>query len=73
VELNEAVTEGQKLAIQRNAFGDVVREYQATAAGRVAIRGTDAIRERGSDIAVILTDRPDCPPEGCPYYGGDER
>jgi len=73
VELNEAVTEGQKLAIQRNAFGDVVREYQATAAGRIAIRGTDAIRERGSDIAVILTDRPDCPPEGCPYYGGDER
>ncbi len=73
VELNDAVTEGQKLAIQRNAFGDVVREYQATASGRVAIRGTDAIRERGSDIAVILTDRPDCPPEGCPYYGGDER
>jgi len=73
VQLNDAVTEGQKLAIQRNAFGDVVREYKATAAGRIAIRGTDAIRERGSDIAVILTDRPDCPPEGCPYYAGDER
>jgi hypothetical protein len=39
----------------------------------VAIRGTDAIRERGSDIVTILTDSPDCPPEGCPYYGGDER
>lgn len=73
MELNDAVTEGQKLAIQRNAFGDVVRECQATAAGRIAVRGTDAIRERGSDIAVILTDRPDCPPEGCPYDGGDER
>jgi len=73
VELNDAVTEGQKLAIQRNAFGDVVREYQATASGRVAIRGTDAIRERGSDIVTILTDSPDCPPEGCPYYGGEER
>ena len=69
VGLNDAVTEGQKLAIQRNAFGDVVREYTATAAGRIAIRGTDAIRERGSDIATILTNRPDCPPEGCPYRG----
>jgi predicted deacylase len=73
VELNDSVEEGQRLAIQRNAFGEVVREYQAPAAGRVAIRGTDAIRERGSDVVTILTDSPDCPPEGCPYYGGDER
>jgi len=73
VELNDTVKQGQRLAIQRNAFGDVVREYQAPASGRIAIRGTDAIRERGSDIATILTDRPDCPPAGCPYYAGDER
>jgi predicted deacylase len=73
VELNDAVKEGQQVAIQRNAFGEVVREYQATASGRVAIRGTDAIRERGSDIVTILTESPDCPPEGCPYYGGEER
>jgi predicted deacylase len=73
VELNDAVEEGQTLAIQRNAFGEVVREYQAPVSGRIAIRGTDAIRERGSDIATILTKSPDCPPEGCPYYGGDER
>jgi len=69
VELNDAVKEGQPLAIQRNAFGDLVQEYTAPAAGRVAIRGTDAIRERGSDIATILTNQPDCPPEGCPYPG----
>jgi uncharacterized protein len=69
VALNDAVTEGQKLAIQRNAFGDVVREYTATAPGRVAIRGTDAIRERRSDIATILTSKPDCPPEGCTCPG----
>ena len=73
VELNDAVEEGQPIAIQRDAFGEVVREYKATASGRVAIRGTDAIRERGSDIVTILTDSPDCPPEGCPYYGGEER
>jgi len=73
VELNDAVEEGQRVAIQRNAFGEVVREYQAPASGRVAIRGTDAVRERGSDIVTILTESPDCPPEGCPYYGGEER
>lgn len=73
VELNDTVEDGQRVAIQRNAFGEVVREYTATASGRVAIRGTDAIRERGSDIVTILTDSPDCPPEGCPYYGGEER
>jgi predicted deacylase len=73
VELNDTVEEGQRLAIQRDAFGEVVREYKAPASGRVAIRGTDAIRERGSDIVTILTNSPDCAPEGCPYYGGDER
>lgn len=73
VALDDAVEEGQLLAIQRNAFGEVVRAYHATAAGRIAIRGTDAVRERGSDIATILVDRADCPPAGCPYYGGDER
>lgn len=73
VNLNDTVEEGQIIAIQRNAFGELIREYKATASGRVAIRGTDAIRERGSDVVTILTDSPDCPPEGCPYYGGDER
>ena len=68
--INETVGEGQPLMIQRNAFGEVVREYTAAASGRVAIRGTDAIREPDSDI---LTDSPNCPPEGCPYYGGEER
>jgi len=30
VKLGDPVTKGQKLAIQRNAFGDVLREYTAT-------------------------------------------
>jgi hypothetical protein len=50
-----------------------VREYQAPSSGRIAIRGTDAIQERGSDIATILTDSPGCSSEGCPHYSGDER
>ena len=73
VELNDPVEEGQALAIQRNAFGEVVREYTAKVSGRIAIRGTDALRERGSGVATILTESPVCPPEGCPYYGGEER
>lgn len=69
VKLNDTVTKGQKLAVQRKAFGDVVQEYFATSDGRVAIIGTDAIRERGSDIVSILTNSPECAAEGCPYTG----
>lgn len=69
VELNDPVTKGQKVAIQRNAFGDIVYEYLAAADGRVAIIGTDAVRERDAEIISILTSDPDCPEAGCPYEG----
>jgi hypothetical protein len=36
--------------------------------GRVAIIGTDAIRERGVNIVTILASSTDCPAEGCPYH-----
>ena len=68
VKLNDAVKKGQQVAIQRNAFGDVVHEYAAGRDGRVAIIGTDAIRERGVDLVTILTNRTDCPANGCPYH-----
>lgn len=44
-------------------------EYVAAADGRVAIIGTDAIRERGVDIVSILTSSTECPADGCPYDG----
>lgn len=68
VKLNDTVKKGQKVAVQRNAFGDVVQEYFATSDGRVAIIGTDAIRERGSDVVSILTNSSECA-AGCPYEG----
>jgi hypothetical protein len=68
VKLNDEVKKGQKVAIQRNAFGDVVHEYSAGMDGRVAIIGTDAIRERGVNIVTILASSTDCPAEGCPYH-----
>jgi uncharacterized protein len=72
VKLNDEVKRGQKVAIQRNSFGDVVHEYTAGVDGRVAIIGTDAIRERGVTIVTILTSSSDCPAGGCPYHGDDE-
>jgi hypothetical protein len=71
VKPNDVVKKGQKVALQRNAFGDVVHEYAASADGRVAIVGTDAIRERGAGIVSILTNNPRCLAEPCPYHGDE--
>ena len=69
VKLNDTVTKGQKIAIQRNGFGDIVHEYVAPADGRVAIIGTDAATERGSRIASILVKRASCADGQCDYDG----
>jgi len=69
VALNDAVKKGQKIAVQRNAFGDVVHEYTAQVDGRVAIIGTDAVREHGVDIVTVLTNTPECNDGKCPYTG----
>jgi hypothetical protein len=71
VELNETVTKGQKVAIQKNAFGETVHEYFAEAGGRVAIIGTDAVRERGVDVVSILTNSDKCKDGGCEYTGDE--
>jgi hypothetical protein len=65
VKLNDAVTKGQRVAIQRNSFGDVVHEYLAPADGRVAIIGSDAASERGSAILTLLVNRADCDTRSC--------
>ncbi len=65
VKLNDAVTRGQKIAVQRNGFGDVVHEYLSPADGRVAIIGTDAATERGGEIATILVKRAVCDAAEC--------
>ncbi|MGL6222869.1 MAG: M14 family metallopeptidase [Steroidobacteraceae bacterium] len=71
VKLNESVKKGQKVAIQKNAFGEVVHEYFAEADGRVAIIGTDAVRERGVDVVSILSNSDKCKDGSC-EYAGDE-
>jgi hypothetical protein len=70
VKLNDAVTKNQRVAVQRDSFGDVVHEYLAPADGRVAIVGSDAASERGSEILTLLVNRADCGTKPCDY--GDE-
>ncbi|MDH6233290.1 putative deacylase [Mesorhizobium soli] len=54
VKLNEKVEAGQKIAIQRNGFGEVVAEYTSSVAGEVAGQRSDAMSEPGNPLAFIL-------------------
>lgn len=54
VDLRDRVIPGQPVAIQRNAFGDVVAEYRASVAGEVAVVARDALCEPGSRVMQIL-------------------
>jgi predicted deacylase len=56
VKLNEAVEAGQKVAVQRNTFGEVVAEYTAPRSGKVGARRTDATAEAGTPIVFMLFD-----------------
>ena len=54
VRLNEEVEPGQKVAVQRNAFGEVVAEYASAVAGEVAALRTDATAEPGNPLVSIF-------------------
>jgi uncharacterized protein len=69
VKPNDTVTKGQKIATQRNGFGDVVHEYLAPADGRIAIIRTDAATGRGNEIATILVKRGACGGGACDFDG----
>jgi uncharacterized protein len=56
VKLNAKITPGQKLAIQRNAFGEVVAEYTSPVNGIVGGLRTDATSEPGNVLLFILAD-----------------
>jgi predicted deacylase len=65
VELNDKIQTGQKVAIQRNTFGEVVAEYTSEVAGEIAVRRTDATAEPGTLLLAILYNR--APPESISY------
>ncbi|HEX3470858.1 MAG TPA: succinylglutamate desuccinylase/aspartoacylase family protein [Silvibacterium sp.] len=54
VKLKDKVKVGQKVAIQRNAFGEVVAEYTSGVAGEVTGRRSDATAEPGIPLIAIL-------------------
>ncbi len=66
VKLNDKVDAGQKVAIQRNSFGEVVAEYASSVAGEVTGQRSDAMSEPGNPVAFILFHK--AAPEGGETY-----
>lgn len=58
VKLNDRVEAGQKVAIQRDSFGDVVADYVSAVAGEVAGQRSDASAEPGNPLTFILFRKP---------------
>ncbi|OWV96187.1 succinylglutamate desuccinylase/aspartoacylase family protein [Rhizobium sp. R693] len=54
VKLNDKVEPGQKVAIQRNSFGEVVAEYTSGVAGEITGQRSDAMSEPGNPLVFIL-------------------
>jgi uncharacterized protein len=54
VKLDDKVEVGQKVAIQRNSFGEVVAEYTSGVTGEVAGQRSDAMAEPGNPLVFIL-------------------
>ena len=57
VKLNDKIEAGQRVAVQRNAFGDVVAEYNSGVTGKVASYRTDATSEPGNILVTVLYNR----------------
>jgi predicted deacylase len=66
VKLNDKVEPGQKVAIQRNSFGEVVAEYTSSVAGEVAGLRSDVTSEPGNPLTFILFNK--ATPEGAETY-----
>jgi uncharacterized protein len=57
VKLNDKVEAGQKVAVQRNAFGEVLAQYSSGVTGKVASYRTDATSEPGNILVTVLYNR----------------
>lgn len=66
VKLNDKVQAGQKVAIQRNSFGEVVAEYTSSVAGEITGLRSDAMSEPGNPLTFILFHK--ARPEGVEAY-----
>ena len=66
VKLNDKVEAGQKVAIQRDSFGEVVAEYTSGVAGEITGQRSDAMSEPGNPLVFILFNR--ATPDGGETY-----
>jgi uncharacterized protein len=66
VKLNDKVEPGQKVAIQRNSFGEVVADYTSRVAGEVAGLRSDVTSEPGNPLTFILFHK--ATPDGVETY-----
>jgi predicted deacylase len=58
VKLNDKVEAGQKVAVQRDSFGEVVAEYASGVAGEITGQRSDARSEPGNPLVFILFNKP---------------
>jgi len=66
VKLNDKVEPGQKVAVQRNSFGEVVAEYTSSVSGELIGQRSDAMAEPGNPLVFILFNK--ATPEGVENY-----
>ena len=59
VRLNDRVEPGQKVALQRNGFGEVVAEYASEVSGEILGLRSDAMAEPGNPLAFVLFNAPE--------------
>lgn len=66
VKLNDKVEAGQKVAVQRDSFGEVVAEYFSAVAGAVMGLRSDAMAEPGNPLLMVLFNK--TVPDGAEIY-----
>jgi predicted deacylase len=66
VKLNDKVAAGQKVAVQRDSFGEVVAEYASGVDGEITGQRSDAMAEPGNPLVFILFNKPG--PDGVEAY-----
>jgi predicted deacylase len=73
VDVRTKVAAGQTVAIQRNSFGEVVKEYKAEVTGEVTNLQRDAMIEPGTRVVQVLYDStdPKCDGDGCGEENAD--
>jgi uncharacterized protein len=71
VKLDEGVKPGQKIAVQRNMFGEIVAEYATAVNGKMGAYRSDASTDPGNVLAFILFSQPSPTQRGGSHADGE--